>query len=262
MTMRLLSATALALTLALPLAAGAEQSAGVSQETKAEQSSSASVSTEASQLMADAKARLNSAMVTLADLKDAAGDRLAEAREDARVAVDELETALQSAKAQVSESSRDAWEAAKQRIAEARATLNDDTAEPREIANSLGAVDDAAGNVELKSGQTASADAGGGTAAEAGAKVSAETGTLQTVELVGKTLYGADQEAVGEIQDVVLSDDGTVESVLVDVGGFLGIGAKRVAIPVDGIEVQGEQMVAANLTRKQAEAMPEYKAKE
>src|SRR3546814_11094648 len=38
---------------------------------------------------------------------------------------------------------------------------------------------------------------------------------------VGKTLYGADDEEVGEIADVVMSQSGSgVESALVDVGGF------------------------------------------
>lgn len=77
-------------------------------------------------------------------------------------------------------------------------------------------------------------------------------------QLVGKTLYGADDEEVGEIQDVAMGTDGTVESVLIDVGGFLGIGGKTVAVPVDQVEMQGDKVMASGLTKEQAEEMPEH----
>src|SRR5690606_4213673 len=42
--------------------------------------------------------------------------------------------------------------------------------------------------------------------------------------LIGTTVYGANDENVGEINDVVLSEDGQIDAVIIDVGGFLGIG--------------------------------------
>ncbi len=104
-------------------------------------------------------------------------------------------------------------------------------------------------------GSTVGSTVGTGTDAAAGATGAA----WNKVELVGKSVQGADREEVGEIDDVVMAEGGKVESVLVDVGGFLGIGAKRIAIPVANLEVQGDTVVATGLTRKQAEAMPEYK---
>lgn len=76
--------------------------------------------------------------------------------------------------------------------------------------------------------------------------------------VVGKSLYGANDEEVGEIDDVVMSQGGEVESVLIDVGGFLGLGSKTIAIPADDISMQGDRVVASTLTKKQAEQMPEY----
>ena len=88
----------------------------------------------------------------------------------------------------------------------------------------------------------------------------ASTGKVLTkIELVGKTVFGADEEAVGKIDDVVMSKSGTIESVLIDIGGFLGIGARQVAIPVEKLEIQGDAVVATGLTKRQAEEMPEYK---
>ena len=41
---------------------------------------------------------------------------------------------------------------------------------------------------------------------------------------------------IGEINDVILSRDGNVEAVLVDIGGFLGIGENQVAVDMDSIQ--------------------------
>ncbi|EDP61577.1 PRC protein [alpha proteobacterium BAL199] len=75
-------------------------------------------------------------------------------------------------------------------------------------------------------------------------------------EVVGKDLYGANDEHVGEIEDVVMGQDGQVESLLVEVGSFLGIGGKQVAIPTGEIQLRGDRMVADTLTKERIEDMP------
>lgn len=79
-------------------------------------------------------------------------------------------------------------------------------------------------------------------------------------KLIGKMLIGAEDQEVGEVKDVLMTDDGMLQSVLVDVGGFLGIGAKTVAVPADKIEIQGDKVIARDLTKETAENMAEYKA--
>lgn len=46
---------------------------------------------------------------------------------------------------------------------------------------------------------------------------------------------GADWQDIGEISDVILGPSGGVDAVLVDVGGFLGIGEKTVAVNLSQI---------------------------
>ena len=71
---------------------------------------------------------------------------------------------------------------------------------------------------------------------------------LYTSDLVGARLYvsepadgdleaRADWDDVGEIYDIILGTDGEVKHVLVDIGGFLGIGEKRVAVSMDALEI-------------------------
>lgn len=78
-------------------------------------------------------------------------------------------------------------------------------------------------------------------------------------KLEGKDLYGADNQKVGEIDKVLMGPDNKANSVLVDIGGFLGIGAKTVSIPVAQLRAEGDRVVAQNLTKDQARAMPEHK---
>jgi putative membrane protein len=56
-------------------------------------------------------------------------------------------------------------------------------------------------------------------------------------DLTGTTVYGANNENIGNISDVVLDREGNVVAVIVGVGGFLGIGEKSVAVPFDALEI-------------------------
>lgn len=57
----------------------------------------------------------------------------------------------------------------------------------------------------------------------------------------------ADLTEIGEIEDIVLSQDGQVQGFTTDVGGFLGIGEKTVMIPLDEIRL-ARAADAENLT--------------
>jgi sporulation protein YlmC with PRC-barrel domain len=55
---------------------------------------------------------------------------------------------------------------------------------------------------------------------------------FRSTNLRGTRVYGANNENIGEINDVLISRSGQVAAVIVGVGGFLGIGEKDVAIPM------------------------------
>lgn len=82
--------------------------------------------------------------------------------------------------------------------------------------------------------------------------------------LIGTSVYGSasqDAEMVGEINDIVITPEGEVASVIVGVGGFLGIGEKDVSVQYDTIEWvdrDGERWLVANVTREQLEAAPAF----
>jgi sporulation protein YlmC with PRC-barrel domain len=80
--------------------------------------------------------------------------------------------------------------------------------------------------------------------------------------LIGTTVYGANDEKVGEIGDVVLSSDNRIDAIVVDVGGFLGMGEKPVAIGMDKLKFMadkdGDQYLYTNFTKDQLEAQAAY----
>ena len=81
-------------------------------------------------------------------------------------------------------------------------------------------------------------------------------------DLTGALVVDAEGDTVGRVQDLVLNGE-TVEAVVLDVGGFLGIGAHTVALPVNALKVvrhdngQVDKVQTAS-TRAELEAMPVY----
>lgn len=80
--------------------------------------------------------------------------------------------------------------------------------------------------------------------------------------LIGTTVYGANDENIGEINDVVLGMDGKVDAVVIDVGGFLGMGEKPVAVGFEKLsfmtDKDGSKYLYTNFTKEQLEAQTAY----
>jgi len=76
--------------------------------------------------------------------------------------------------------------------------------------------------------------------------------------LIGSKVYKGDT-SIGQIEDV-LADLGhsTVTAVILSVGGFLGIGDKLVAVPVNQIKVGPEAKFTTDLTKEQLANAPAF----
>jgi len=60
-----------------------------------------------------------------------------------------------------------------------------------------------------------------------------EAGSLRVSKILGVGVIGQDHVRVGTIAEVLLGPDGRIDTVVIGVGGFLGIGEKYVAVPFD-----------------------------
>lgn len=53
----------------------------------------------------------------------------------------------------------------------------------------------------------------------------------------GTDVVGADDKKIGDISDILFNKDGKIEAFVVSVGGFLGMGAKEVALAPSAFQV-------------------------
>lgn len=91
----------------------------------------------------------------------------------------------------------------------------------------------------------------------------ADLSVMTETDLIGKRVIGANDEDVGEISAVAIGANGAIEGAIVDVGGFLGIGERRVSLGSDALTtvVDADGTVdrfRVTMTQEQLEALPEY----
>lgn len=72
---------------------------------------------------------------------------------------------------------------------------------------------------------------------------------------IDKTVYSADNKNVGEVAAFKRDSSGKVIELHADVGGFLGIGERRVKLMPSQFSLQGDR-VMLNVTSNEVKAMP------
>ena len=81
-------------------------------------------------------------------------------------------------------------------------------------------------------------------------------GKWRSSKLSGLDVYN-NEEKIGDINEVILGQDGKVEAVVIGVGGFLGLGEHNVAVPFDQVKfVEEPRRVAATDTRPATPTSP------
>jgi uncharacterized protein YrrD len=88
---------------------------------------------------------------------------------------------------------------------------------------------------------------------------------LADEEVIGKGVVNVMDEEVGTIADLVMDQEQKLVGVVLSVGGFLGIGDKWVAIPVDQIDFPTDEQPARLLvavTEEQLKNAPDFMTRE
>ncbi len=63
---------------------------------------------------------------------------------------------------------------------------------------------------------------------------------IRASDLIGQDVVNAANEEIGEVDDVVISRGDGSTSAVISVGGFLGLGDRLVAVPVDELRVSSD----------------------
>ena len=88
---------------------------------------------------------------------------------------------------------------------------------------------------------------------------------LTTSDLESAHVYGRDEENIGSISALQLGSDDKITHAVIDVGGFLGMGAHSVLPPFSQLNVQRETggsnlRVNLDTTKDKLKAMPHHTA--
>ncbi|KAA0678542.1 PRC-barrel domain containing protein [Azospirillum brasilense] len=86
------------------------------------------------------------------------------------------------------------------------------------------------------------------------------TGGASVEHLMSRTVIGADGEKVGKVSDVILGPDGNAQLLVIQSGGFLGIGGKEIAADIALADVLpgNGPITLRDVTQASVRDMPEF----
>ena len=80
--------------------------------------------------------------------------------------------------------------------------------------------------------------------------------------ILGREVRSADDANMGRIVDVIVDRSGKVPAAIIDFGGFLGVGSRKIAVDWNALHFpqpgKPGARIALELTRDQVKAAPEY----
>src|ERR1700742_1795780 len=80
---------------------------------------------------------------------------------------------------------------------------------------------------------------------------------LRASKIIGSSVYDHNNQKVGSVQDIILGIGGKVDSVIVDVGTYLGMGGKDVALNMSDIKTDNDRLTLSK-TKAQLQQAPSY----
>jgi hypothetical protein len=84
----------------------------------------------------------------------------------------------------------------------------------------------------------------------------------QALAILGHTVTGPDGKTIGRLVDVLVGDDGEPQAAVIDFGGFMGVGSRKIAVQWSTLHfapANTKQPISLDLSQDQIKAAPEYK---
>ena len=78
-------------------------------------------------------------------------------------------------------------------------------------------------------------------------------------KVIGSTVYNESRDAIGTIDDLIVSPKDNVTYAILSVGGFLGLGTHLIAVPFATLQVADKQMRLPGATRDSLKTLPEFR---
>jgi hypothetical protein len=88
-------------------------------------------------------------------------------------------------------------------------------------------------------------------------------GAKEAHGVLGRDVRSAKNEDMGHIVDVIVDRSGTARAAIIDFGGFLGVGSRKIAVDWNALRfgrvADKSDAITLELTKDQVKAAPEYK---
>lgn len=113
-------------------------------------------------------------------------------------------------------------------------------------------------------GQTESADTGSAEPVAESVVREQAPNELRVDWITGTRVTSPDGESIGNVNDLILDGEtGEMSAAILSVGGFLGIGAKQIAVDWSELQIDHDaNEISLDMTREEADAAPEYAFRE
>jgi hypothetical protein len=86
-------------------------------------------------------------------------------------------------------------------------------------------------------------------------------GSKQAEGILGKEVRSSADENMGRIVDIIVDRSGQVRAAVIDFGGFLGVGSRKIAVDWKALRfpiAEDRKRVVLEMSREQVRAAPEY----
>jgi sporulation protein YlmC with PRC-barrel domain len=80
---------------------------------------------------------------------------------------------------------------------------------------------------------------------------------IRASKMLGSTVYDLQNRDIGSVKDLIIDKDGRVAAAVIDVGTFLGMGGKYVAVPLDAIKTDNNRLTL-DMTKEQLQQAQAY----
>ena len=85
-----------------------------------------------------------------------------------------------------------------------------------------------------------------------------QTDQIRASKMIGSSVYDVQNRSIGKVRDLVLDRDGKVAAVVIDVGTFLGMGGKTVAVKLSDLKTDHNRLTL-DRTKEQLQQMANYR---
>ncbi|CAB3804884.1 PRC-barrel domain-containing protein [Pararobbsia alpina] len=77
-------------------------------------------------------------------------------------------------------------------------------------------------------------------------------------KMIHTDVYNEKNEKIGRVDDLIVAPDGSLSAAIIDVGGFLGVAAHPVAIPIQQFKQIAPKAILAGANKDALKKLPEF----